>query len=152
MDYAGFWMRFIAFIIDFVVLMIVLLPAAFVFGTPEINLETGATSYNLPNLVLPLVSLIYCAGFEASAKQATPGKMALGLIVTDPSGARVSYLRAAGRFVLKLIMLLVFLPGVLGIILAAFTPRKQGLQDMLTKTVVVRGKPGLVGFDPDEFA
>lgn len=152
MDYAGFWMRVVAFLIDSVILIIALIPMALLFGTSSFNTVTGTTSYGLPDLVSPLIALAYCVGFEGSAKQATPGKMAMGLIVIQEHGRRVSYPRVFARFVIKSIMFLIFVPGVIGLALVAFTTRKQGLHDLLTQTFVVRGKPGLVGFDPEEFA
>lgn len=152
MDYAGFWMRVVAFFIDSVIVIIALIPIALLFGTSVFDSVTGTTSYGLPDLVSPLVALVYCVGFEGSAKQATPGKMAMGLIVTDTNGLRVSYARAFGRYAMKMIMFLIFLPGVIGLIMVAFTERKQGLQDLVAKTLVVRGKPGMAGFDADVFA
>ena len=96
-----------------------------------------------------MLAVAYFVGFEGSVKQATPGKMAMGLVVTNQRGGRISYLQALGRFAGKYLSALILL---IGFIMVAFTERKQGLHDLLAQTLVVRGKPGLVGFDPEEFA
>jgi len=75
--------------------------------------------------------------------------MALGLIVTDMDGRRISVLRALGRYFAK------FLSGLIlfiGYIMVAFTDRKQGLHDLLASTLVVKGKPGEVGYNAETFA
>mgnify|MGYP001792978832 FL=1 len=74
--------------------------------------------------------------------------MAMGLIVTDQSRARLSYLHALGRFFAKFISLFVFL---IGFVMVAFTERKQGLHDMVARTLVVRGSSGRAAFDVKEF-
>ncbi|MEL6707403.1 MAG: RDD family protein [Pseudomonadota bacterium] len=149
MDYAGFWVRFFAYILDFFVFIILALPLVFLFGTPEFDAATGSTSYSLPEYVTFPIFLAYFVGFEGSPKQATPGKMAMGLVVTNQAGGRLSWPHALARFLAKFLSLVVFL---IGFVMVAFTPRKQGLHDLLARTLVVRGRPGQIGFDPDEFA
>lgn len=80
--------------------------------------------------------------------QATPGKRALGLIVTDYNGQRITYLRAFGRYWANLLSTLILL---IGYIMVAFTERKQGLHDIICSTLVVRGNPGEVGVDTGVF-
>lgn len=149
MDYGGFWVRFFAYILDFIILLFVFIPLAFVFGTPTVDASTGGTTYNLSEFVTLPILLAYVAGFEGSPKQATPGKMAMGLIVTDQDGRRLSWPFAVLRFLAKFVSFAVFF---IGFIMVAFTPRKQGLHDLLVRSLVVRGRPGQIGFDPDEFA
>ena len=148
MYYGGFWARFFAYLLDFVVLMFVLIPVVFLFGTPSVDPVTGATSYRLSEFVAFPIFLAYFVGFEGSARQATLGKMAMGLIVTDQSRARLSYLHALGRFFAKFISLFVFL---IGFVMVAFTERKQGLHDMVARTLGVRGSSGRAAFDVKEF-
>jgi uncharacterized RDD family membrane protein YckC len=78
---------------------------------------------------------IYEASMESSTKQATVGKMALGLKVTDLEGRRISFARATGRHFAKLISGIILL---IGYIMAGFTERKQALHDMIAGTLVVR--------------
>jgi len=80
-------------------------------------------------------SWIYEAAMESSAKQATLGKMALGLKVTDVEGRRISFARATGRHFAKYISGMILL---IGYIMAGFTARKQALHDMIAGTLVIR--------------
>lgn len=78
---------------------------------------------------------IYEAAMESSSKQATLGKMALGLKVTDLEGRRISFARATGRHFAKLLSGMILL---IGYIMAGFTERKQALHDMIAGTLVQR--------------
>ena len=91
----------------------------------------------------------YFVGFESSSWQATPGKRALGLIVTDTEGRRISPARAVGRYFGKILSGLILL---IGYIMIAFTERKQGLHDFLAGTLVVKGRTRRKwGYDPTVF-
>jgi uncharacterized RDD family membrane protein YckC len=149
MDYAGFWVRFVAYLIDFVILAIVQIPLAIVFGVSMFETTDTGVSYSATDFLSLLIGVAYFAGFEGSEKQATPGKMALGLVVTNERGGRISFARAVGRYFAKILSALILL---IGFIMVAFTERKQGLHDMLAQTLVVRGEAGMVGHDIDEFA
>jgi uncharacterized RDD family membrane protein YckC len=72
---------------------------------------------------------------ESSSKQATLGKMALALKVTDLQGRRISFARATGRHFAKIISGMILL---IGYIMAGFTERKQALHDMIAGTLVIR--------------
>lgn len=87
------------------------------------------------------IAWAYFALFESSPAQATPGKMVLGIKVTEVGGGAISFKRATARYWLKTLSTLVL--GV-GWLLAAFTPRRQALHDMLAGTVVVRS----LGLEP----
>ena len=120
--YAGFWIRALAFIIDGIIVFTASLVLGFAsFGT---------------GLVLGLVApWLYEALMVASTNQATLGKMALGLKVTDANGQQLSFTHATGRHFAK------YLSGILlcaGYIIAAFTERKQALHDLIVNTYVVR--------------
>jgi uncharacterized RDD family membrane protein YckC len=149
MVYAGFWVRVVAYIIDFVILAIVQIPLAMVFGVSMFETTDTGISYSATDFVSLLIGVAYFAGFEGSEKQATPGKMAMGLVVTNQRGGRISFARAVGRYFAKILSAIILL---IGFIMVAFTERKQGLHDMLAQTLVVRGEPGMVGHDVDEFA
>ncbi|MBK9149217.1 MAG: RDD family protein [Flavobacteriales bacterium] len=83
---------------------------------------------------LLLVAWAYSACFECSRLQATPGKLALDLRVTDPLGRRLDFLGATARFHAKLLTLLTLGSGLL---LIAFTRRKQALHDLLSASFVL---------------
>lgn len=148
MNFAGFWIRVLAYIIDIIPLLIIGFVLALLSGEDLINTDPSAPIYSFTDLVGLIVGIAYFVGFESSAYQATPGKMALGLIVVDTDGRRISIARAFGRYFAKILSGLILL---IGYIMVGFTERKQGLHDMIAGTLVVYGKPGQVGYDPDVF-
>lgn len=131
-EYAGFWARFAAFQVDWAVTVI----AGFVltFGTTFAGGFTAA----IGQFLYVVFSLLYWPYMESSPRQATFGKMLLGIQVTDMDGARVSFVRALLRNLAKIISGLIFY---IGFLMAAFTRRKQGLHDIMTKCLVVRTGP-----------
>ena len=150
MEYGGFWRRVLAYIIDGIILNIASGLVGFVLGLGWGFAGGGEESATyLGGAVGFLIGLLYFALMESSTKQATLGKMALGMIVTDENGGRISFLRAIGRYLGKILSTLILL---IGFIMVAFTERKQGLHDMIASTLVVKGQPGMVGADPDVFA
>ena len=70
----------------------------------------------------------------SSEKQATVGKMVLGIVVTDINGGPISFARATGRHFAKWLSALIL--GI-GFLMAAFTEKKQALHDMIADTLVV---------------
>ncbi len=147
--YAGFWLRLGAYILDYVLLNILLaLLAAFVGaflrvfslrGSPDADHPMIVALYLLFWLVLLVMNWLYYALQESGAAQATLGKRALHLLVTDRQGRRIGFGQATGRYFGKFIS--VFSIGI-GFMMAGWTQRKQALHDMLADTLVVR-KPGL---------
>lgn len=151
--YAGFWLRLVAYIIDGAILclgfiLLIGLAAAFVGAGFFRGLGQDASSaYNImaPVMVLMITMFvfvtlaggwIYYAWFESSQYQATPGKLALGLYVTDMEARRITFARASGRFFAKLITGLI--PLFIGYIMAGFTAKKQALHDMIASCLVLR--------------
>ena len=140
--YAGFWLRFVAYLIDGFILNIVFLPLYFIFIIPAVATESmgeEAALLMLPcicgfNLLIIAISWLYFAFMESSPKQGTLGKMALGIIVTDMDGNRISFGKASGRFFGKIVSGLIFY---IGYILAGFTEKKQALHDMLASCLVI---------------
>lgn len=155
MQYGGFWRRFVAYIIDAIVLYIVAIPIFMIAGVgnmmsmdPAAQPEIGA-GFWIAYLAVIVINWLYFALLESSGKQATLGKMALGMVVTDLDGNRISFGKATGRFFGKLLSGLILL---IGYIMAAFTERKQALHDMLAGTLVLKRRPGEAGADPATFA
>lgn len=85
-------------------------------------------------LVLSLIHLLYFALFESSRRQATPGKMLLGIFVTDGQGRRISFGRALGRNLSRVLSKMFCW---LGYLLALFTQRNQALHDLIASTLVL---------------
>jgi uncharacterized RDD family membrane protein YckC len=146
--YAGFWLRFVAIIIDGIVLwfvgLIVTLPFGIpmgmrgMFGRVPHDPEELARFYAalFPVMLLRLIlNWLYFAFFESSSWQATLGKKALGLEVTDLADHRISFGRATGRFFGKILS---WATLTIGFIMAGFTEKKQALHDILAGTLVIR--------------
>ena len=118
-SFGGFWLRFAAILVDGLILSI---PAWYARSIDQMWLST-------------IMTWLYFALFESSKLRATPGKLLLGLAVTDLAGEQISFIKATIRFFAKgLSTLLLFA----GYVLAAFTPRNQALHDFLAKTLVIR--------------
>lgn len=142
--YAGFWLRFVAWIIDslilsaaFLIILVPLTPLLFrhrPFEGPILMPATMALLFWFYALNLLCVWL-YFALFESSTWQGTPGKRALGLFVTDMQGRRISFGRATVRFFGKLLSSAVLF---IGYFMAGFTAQKQALHDMLADCLVLR--------------
>jgi uncharacterized RDD family membrane protein YckC len=86
-------------------------------------------------LVSTIIWVLYGTLMEASKYQATVGKMALGLIVTDTNGAKLDFSKSLVRNLSKLLSNFILL---IGYIMAAFTEKKQGLHDIIAGTLVVK--------------
>lgn len=148
MNYGGFWLRVVAYIIDAIILNIV---GAIIGAVLGVGIGAGAAMSGMGGeaaatgggLIGGLVGLVlgwlYFALMESSGKQATLGKMALGLTVTDLDGQRIGFGRATGRYFAKILSAVILL---IGFIMIAFTERKQGLHDMLASTLVLKARPG----------
>lgn len=151
--YAGFWLRFVAYLIDLMLLGVVFvaicIPLAMATGLgaalrgfhPDREPDPAMifafiSSMWIVILVIVLGGWLYYAYCESSEWQATPGKKVLNLIVTDLNGNRISFGRASGRYFAKLITKLI--PFGIGFIMAGFTERKQALHDMIASCLVLR--------------
>lgn len=155
--YAGFWIRVVAYLIDAVVLTIAQFVIFAVFGVSMLGADSmdpdaanvfATTGGVLAYTIIMIGSILYFVLMESSSKQGTLGKMALGLIVTDTQGRRISFGRALGRYFAKILSGLILL---IGYIMIAFTERKQGLHDMIASTYVLKGRPGEAGVDTAVF-
>lgn len=120
-EYAGFWRRLVAALIDGIILSI----PTFFMGSTSVARVLGVIVYWL-----------YGALMESSSRQATLGKMALGIIVTDMNGDRISFGRASGRHFAKFISYIILL---IGFLMAGFTEKKQALHDMIAGCLVTKG-------------
>ena len=143
-QYGGFWIRVVAAVIDWLVVSVVVWPVA---GIIALMIGVAGGAVRMPGFGVRLVNgivlerLFFCAYWiydavmESSSRQATLGKMAMGLKVTDEQGRRISFVRATGRYFSKIISGMTLL---IGYIMAGFTARKQALHDMIAGTLVMR--------------
>lgn len=142
-SYSGFWRRVLATLIDTSIVQLFTQALIFVWSSLVSFALTNAsaatsvalfvTSIFLLVLFTVAAGTLYFAFFESSKLRATPGKLFLQIYVTDINGMQLSLGRAIGRNIAKIVS---FLPLCLGYLCIAFTARKQGLHDMIAKTVV----------------
>ena len=146
--YAGFWLRAGAFAIDVSLLGIVCLLGGIAWGVVTVVLAVdgqdvaedavagivGSRMVYAGWLGLAL-GWVYFAGYEASAKRATPGKSFVGLFVTDAQGRRATFARTSLRYAAKLASAV---PLLAGFALAGFGRRKRALHDLVAGTLVLK--------------
>lgn len=143
--YAGFWRRVLAWFIDALIIAAAHVVLTVFFGTwllvpwvliggghGEVMARLVDTSLQPFGIV---VVWLYYAVCESSRWQATIGKLALGLRVTDEYGQRIGFARATGRHFGKFVSALTLC---IGFLLAGWTARKQALHDLMAGCCVVR--------------
>jgi uncharacterized RDD family membrane protein YckC len=132
LQYAGFWIRVAAYIIDAIILWLVNFAVSMVFlGGASAAMTMGA---NIPFvIVLSLAGVAYFIIMDSSSRQGTVGKMAVGIKIGKENGERISVVNALGRYLAKILSALILF---IGFIMVGFDARKQGLHDKLAKTYV----------------
>ncbi len=140
MRYAGFWIRFGAYIIDSIITSvayrIILIPLLLVISKPEVSADPVAQIYYL--LLTTAVSAVIFIAYETifiGKWGATLGKMACKLKIVAPDGSKISYLRAFFRCFAKILSMITFM---IGYIIAAFDDEKRSLHDRICSTRVIR--------------
>jgi uncharacterized RDD family membrane protein YckC len=135
-EYAGFWRRLLAVLIDVVLLLCVVMPLLGAIYGWDYFLDESRSLIPAPaeffiSYVLPAVATIVFW----KTRQATPGKMMLSMKIVDAgTGGPMSGGQAVGRYFAYLVSAIVFMLGYLWV---AFDPRKQAWHDKLAGTVVV---------------
>jgi uncharacterized RDD family membrane protein YckC len=140
-QYAGFWARIAAHLVDLLVASVLFSPFEFVlFFHSSLRWDQYASDphYTIARCTVSItVWWLYAASLESSSRQATLGKRIVGLKVTDLEDNRISFSRATARFFGA------FLCDAscgIGYLMVAFSKRKQALHDMISRTVVVASK------------
>lgn len=125
--HAGFWRRTAAYLIDTLILFI---PSLILNLIPFLGILTYLAG-----------RWLYFALMESSPSQATLGKRAMGLSVTNGNGQRISFGQASGRYFGGAVSTITLY---IGYFLAGWTVRKQALHDLMADTFVVFDsvKPG----------
>jgi len=149
--YGGFWIRFLAYFIDRIIVGVVAAPFYFIMVFPRmvpILEDAQRNQHPSPDMIEAVVGTALTFGFFAlvgtwlydalltsSAWQGTVGKKVLRLKVTDEAGNRISFARATGRFFGKILSAMIMY---IGFIMIGFTDRKRGLHDMIAGTLVMK--------------
>jgi uncharacterized RDD family membrane protein YckC len=136
-EYAGFWIRVAAALIDTLLLVIVFsIPFTLIYGVDYWNPERqvqGAWDVLIQYLAPIVITVWFWTRYLG-----TPGKMALRLRILDArTGKAISTPKAIGRYLGYYVSALPFL---LGFIWVGIDKKKQGFHDKLAGTVVVRDR------------
>jgi uncharacterized RDD family membrane protein YckC len=138
MQYAGFWLRWVAWMIDSAIVgalpvIVALIIAPIFFTSSRAVAVLGVIFFIVPTA--GTIGWLYYSLMESSGYQATLGKRWLGLKVTTVKGDPLSFGRASARFFAKILS---SAPLMIGFLMAAFTRKKQALHDLLAGSVVIR--------------
>lgn len=159
-DYAGFWKRFAAWIIDYLILLV---PSWVIYAktgvidafmqyitqvrggaTPEAAAAALKSVVLVPGMIVIAIGFAYYVLLEGSKLQATLGKLALGIRVTDARGQAPGFARSAIRNAVRLLnavpLPFIGLIPFVSYIVTAWTARKQGYHDMVAKALVLNGR------------
>jgi uncharacterized RDD family membrane protein YckC len=140
MRYGGFWIRFVARVIDGLILqvanyIIIFLISLFFVSAAVAKHPGPLVAVSALQIILGIVLAVSYEVWFLGKFQATPGKMVCGLAVVSPEGGRISYMRALGRHCAN------FLSGIIlgiGYIMAGFDQEKRALHDRICETRVIR--------------
>lgn len=137
LEYAGFWIRFGATLIDTILLMFVTTPLLiWIYGWSYVG--DGRLIHGPAEIWITWIAPAVATVLFWRLWQATPGKAMLSLRVVDAeSGKTLSIGQSVVRYLCYIISAL---PLCLGFIWVAFDRRKQGWHDKIAQTVVVRAK------------
>ncbi len=155
--YAGFWLRFAAYIIDQFVIgiagLIIAVPiiiGIIAFGINLDGIKNSSDFFTHEGLLMVggiigmivlaiLISIVmkwlYYALMESSRYGGTLGKMAVSIMVVDLDGNRITFGRATGRYFARIITNMTLF---IGYIIAGFTVKKQALHDMIASCLVIQ--------------
>lgn len=143
LEYAGFWRRFAAVLVDGIILWIVnsgvamlVLASMGQLPSPEQDPRAFLTMQGILVFIQMAIGISYEVGFIGKYG-ATPGKMACRIKVVTPDGGPVTYGRALGRYFAKLLSGFILL---IGYIMAAFDPEKRALHDRICNTRVIKAR------------
>ncbi|MGZ3744741.1 MAG: RDD family protein [Pseudobdellovibrionaceae bacterium] len=123
MDYAGFWRRAGAMILDGIIISVISLFFKMI-GLNSLGLDV-------------LLALMYDPFFNSSELQATPGKALLNMRVISMTGERITFKKAIIRYLVRIVSGLLLC---IGFLMMLFTEKKQTLHDLAAETLVVRGE------------
>ena len=119
MIYAGFWRRYVAAMID-----------ALIMAIPMVALDSV-----VPFAGTFLFSVLYYPIFEASPLKATIGKVIMGLSVVNATGGQITFKQSFIRYFMKYVSAIILF---IGYFMNLFTEKKQTLHDMVAQVYVIK--------------
>lgn len=129
MDYAGLGLRFVAYLVDAIILGFIRFIVSLFFGVSFMDSSSELLWFD------SIFNFLYFIILESGSNQATYGKRFMKLRVVDEAGERISLGKATIRNLSKIISAFILL---IGFIMIAFDSRKQGLHDKIAGTFVVQ--------------
>lgn len=145
MQYANIGKRSLAFFLDLIIWLVLtsiiyglvtgFLPALFPALFIDITTTSTGASDQLFWLIFIIVGWPYHSINHSSPRQATLGKRAFGLIVSDLNENKISFSRASGRYFCFVLLTVLVLVDFLSV---PFTENSQALHDLITRTVVIK--------------
>lgn len=138
MRYAGFWIRFAAYIIDYICLNVIAVVLMFLVGViigivaqgnPNVRFVIQLAAWVLAIVIGLVYNMLFLRAYDA-----TPGKLALGLKVLRANGEKLSAGRIAGRYFSKGASYCIVC---IGFMMAGWDSEKRALHDMMCDTRVV---------------
>lgn len=154
--YAGLGRRFIAFIVDAILILLIGIVTITFFsmmnglryayyivaqGAPVTQLTEAGTAdaafgpiIAAFGMLIVVIPWLYFAGFESSRSQATPGKVLMHIMVTDMEGNKPTFARVTLRHFGKFISAI---PVFLGFLAIGLTKKRQGLHDKIGSCLVL---------------
>lgn len=138
-QYAGFWIRFAAKLIDGLIMWVVAMVINLLFGLGIAGVRPAGAAFALFGVafILQLGCHLLYYWFFLNNNQATPGKMALGLKVVRADGSRLTSGRIIGRFFSEIVSGLTLY---IGYIIAGFDEEKRALHDHICDTRVIKAR------------
>ena len=121
--YAGFWYRFLAYLIDFIILAVIYFVLTLI---PVIGWIIGI-----------FFGWLYFAIQHSSSKRSTLGMRALDITINDENLDKIGFWRATGNYLVVGISIIILF---IGLIMIGFTSRKQGLHNLVSRTIHLKDK------------
>ncbi len=139
-EYAGFWIRFLASVLDSLLLLMVIVPLLLMFYGPGVLFatESPGLAYDIINYVLPIIAVIIFWQYRA----ATPGKLMMDIYIVDADTlGQPTFVRLLLRYIGYYVSILTLF---LGFFWIGWDKRKQGFHDKIANTVVIKKSKSVV--------
>ncbi len=135
--FASLDMRLLSTAIDYFVAfcMYAVLAAVYLAGVE--NTQESIPTLILGLVLVPIFKFIFCVSLEGSKKQASVGKLLIGVKVTDEQGKPIGYGKAILRNLAKLVGVVTL--GI-GFFIGFFDRRQQCLHDKIAGTLVIKDR------------